>query len=103
MDLTGKSLFIANRGEIAVRINRAAKALGMQVMQAHSEADADMLAVRMADRAVELGPPAAHKSYLDVDARGCRRQGARARMRCIRAMDFWRKTPTLRQRSKRRA
>jgi acetyl-CoA carboxylase biotin carboxylase subunit len=66
MDLTGKSLFIANRGEIAVRINRAAKALGLSVIQGHSEADADMLAVRMADRAVELGPPAANKSYLDV-------------------------------------
>ena len=66
MDLTGKSLFIANRGEIAVRINHAAKALGLSVIQGHSEADADMLAVRLADRAVDLGPPAAAKSYLDV-------------------------------------
>lgn len=66
MDLTGKILFIANRGEIAVRINRAAKALGLSVIQGHSEADVDMLAVRMADSAVELGPPAASKSYLDV-------------------------------------
>ena len=66
MDLTGKSLFIANRGEIAVRINHAAKALGLRVIQGHSEADADMLAVRLADRAVDLGPPAAAKSYLDV-------------------------------------
>ena len=66
MDLTGKTLFIANRGEIAVRINHAAKALGMTVVQGHSEADADMLAVRLADKSVELGPPAASKSYLDV-------------------------------------
>lgn len=66
MDLSGRSLFIANRGEIAVRINRAARGLGMQVIQAHSQADADMLAVRMADLAVEIGPPAATKSYLDI-------------------------------------
>ncbi|MFP4327069.1 MAG: biotin carboxylase N-terminal domain-containing protein, partial [Paracoccaceae bacterium] len=66
MDLTGKTLFIANRGEIAVRINRAARALGMEVVQAHSEADADMLAVRLADRAVNIGPPQATRSYLDV-------------------------------------
>ncbi|WP_212523642.1 acetyl-CoA carboxylase biotin carboxylase subunit [Actibacterium sp. MT2.3-13A] len=64
--MTGRSLFIANRGEIAVRINRAARSLGMEVIQAHSEADADMLAVRLADRAVEIGPPAATKSYLDI-------------------------------------
>jgi acetyl-CoA carboxylase biotin carboxylase subunit len=67
MDLTNRSLFIANRGEIAVRINRAAKALGMRVVQAHSQADGDMLAVRMADAAVEIGPPAATKSYLNID------------------------------------
>ncbi|MCP4381771.1 MAG: acetyl-CoA carboxylase biotin carboxylase subunit [Hyphomicrobiales bacterium] len=62
-----RSLFIANRGEIAVRINRAAHALGLEVIQAHSDADSDMLAVRMADRAVEIGPAPAAKSYLDID------------------------------------
>jgi acetyl-CoA carboxylase biotin carboxylase subunit len=67
MQLQGKSLFIANRGEIAVRINRAAKALGMRVIQAHSQADTDMMAVRMADETVDLGPPAATKSYLDIE------------------------------------
>ncbi|WP_417809294.1 acetyl-CoA carboxylase biotin carboxylase subunit [Thioclava sp.] len=61
-------LFIANRGEIAVRIVRAAKSLGIHTIQAHSEADADMLAVRMADEAVCIGPPQAAKSYLDIDA-----------------------------------
>ena len=66
MDLASKTLFVANRGEIAVRINRAAKKLGMNVVQAHSEADADMLAVRLADRAIEIGPPQASKSYLDA-------------------------------------
>ncbi|MEO0362050.1 MAG: biotin carboxylase N-terminal domain-containing protein, partial [Pseudomonadota bacterium] len=66
-DPAGKTLFIANRGEIAVRINRAAKTFGMRVAQAHSEADADMLAVRLADEAAEIGPPQATKSYLDVE------------------------------------
>ncbi len=67
MSPSGKSLFIANRGEIAVRVNSAAKALGCKVIQAHSEADRDMLAVRLADEAVEIGPPQASKSYLDVE------------------------------------
>ncbi|MDF2230949.1 acetyl-CoA carboxylase biotin carboxylase subunit [Albimonas sp. CAU 1670] len=66
-DPAGKSLFVANRGEIAVRVGRAAKALGMEWVQAHSQADADMLAVREADRAVEIGPAQATKSYLDAD------------------------------------
>nr|WP_309502844.1 acetyl-CoA carboxylase biotin carboxylase subunit [uncultured Roseovarius sp.] len=61
-------LFIANRGEIAVRIVRAAKTLGIHTIQAHSEADADMLAVRMADEAVCIGPAQAAKSYLNIDA-----------------------------------
>ncbi|WP_281968460.1 acetyl-CoA carboxylase biotin carboxylase subunit [Roseovarius nanhaiticus] len=61
-------LFIANRGEIAVRIVRAAQSLGIHTIQAHSEADAEMMAVRMADEAVCIGPAQASKSYLDVDA-----------------------------------
>ncbi|MCR9255795.1 MAG: acetyl-CoA carboxylase biotin carboxylase subunit [Alphaproteobacteria bacterium] len=67
MELAGKSLFIANRGEIAVRVNRAAKALGLKVIQGHSQADTEMLAVKLADETVDLGPPAATKSYLDVE------------------------------------
>ncbi|MFY9239064.1 MAG: biotin carboxylase N-terminal domain-containing protein, partial [Roseovarius sp.] len=60
-------LFIANRGEIAVRIIRAAQGLGITTIQAYSEADADMLAVRMADEAVCVGPAQAAQSYLNVD------------------------------------
>lgn len=66
--MTLSTLLIANRGEIAVRINRAAKAMGMKVVQVHSRADADSLAVRLADKAVDIGPPAAAKSYLNIDA-----------------------------------
>jgi len=61
-------LLIANRGEIAVRIIRAAKELGIKTVQVHSTADADSLAVRMADESVEIGPPHAAKSYLNIDA-----------------------------------
>ena len=61
-------LLIANRGEIAVRIQRAARELGMTTIQAHSAADAESLAVKMADHAVNIGPPHAAKSYLNIAA-----------------------------------
>ena len=59
-------LLIANRGEIAVRIIRAAKELGIKTVQVHSAADAESLAVKMADEAVNIGPPHAAKSYLSI-------------------------------------
>ncbi len=61
-----KKLLIANRGEIAVRIIRAAKELGIKTVQVHSAADVDSLAVKMADEAVNIGPPHAAKSYLSI-------------------------------------
>ncbi|AYM64972.1 acetyl-CoA carboxylase biotin carboxylase subunit [Agrobacterium fabrum] len=63
-----RSILVANRGEIAVRIIKAAKALGIRTVQVHSTADADMLAVKLADEAVNIGPPSAAKSYLNIDA-----------------------------------
>ena len=60
-----KRLFIANRGEIALRIVRAAQALNMETVVAVSDADRDTAAARQADRAIVLGPPSAAKSYLD--------------------------------------
>ena len=65
--MTIKRLFIANRGEIAVRVIRAARQLGIHTIQAHSEADADMLAVKLADEVVCIGPAASKDSYLDVE------------------------------------
>ncbi|MHB1102846.1 MAG: acetyl-CoA carboxylase biotin carboxylase subunit [Devosia sp.] len=63
-----KSVLIANRGEIAVRINRAAKALGLRTAQVYSDADANSLAVQLADEAINIGAPPAAKSYLNIDA-----------------------------------
>ena len=63
-----RNLLVANRGEIAVRILRAARELGMRTTVVYSQADADSLAVRLADRAVEIGPPPASKSYLNIEA-----------------------------------
>ncbi len=62
-----RRVFIANRGEIAVRINRACRALGCEVVQAASAADLDSLAARLADKVVDVGPPPAAKSYLNIE------------------------------------
>ena len=63
-----KRLLIANRGEIAVRIIRAARELGIHTIQVYSAADVDSLAVKLADEAVLIGPPQAAKSYLNIPA-----------------------------------
>jgi 3-methylcrotonyl-CoA carboxylase alpha subunit len=62
-----ESVLIANRGEIACRIIRTAKRLGMRTIAVHSEADADALFVRMADEAHLIGPAPARDSYLRID------------------------------------
>ncbi|MFN3468818.1 MAG: acetyl-CoA carboxylase biotin carboxylase subunit [Novosphingobium sp.] len=63
-----KRLLIANRGEIALRIHRAAHEMGIETVAVHSTADADAMHVRLADHAVCIGPPAAKDSYLNVAA-----------------------------------
>ena len=61
-----KKILIANRGEIALRILRACKELGIQTVAAHSSADADAMHVRLADESVCIGPPPARDSYLKI-------------------------------------
>ncbi len=62
-----KSVLIANRGEIACRIARTAKRLGLRVIAVHSEADRNALHVRAADEAIEIGPAPAAQSYLSIE------------------------------------
>ena len=59
-------ILIANRGEIALRIQRACREMGIQTVAVHSTADRDAMHVRLADESVCIGPPPARDSYLNI-------------------------------------
>jgi hypothetical protein len=74
-----KKILIANRGEIACRVIRTAKKMGIKTVAVYSDADARAPHVEMADEAVRLGPPPASESYLLADLDHPRLQGDRRR------------------------
>jgi len=63
-----EKILIANRGEIALRIQRACREMGIETVAVHSTADADAMHVRLADESVCIGPPPASESYLNIPA-----------------------------------
>ena len=75
-----EKVLIANRGEIALRVIRACREMGIQSVAVHSTADADAMHVRMADESVCIGPPAGTESYLSIPAiiAACEITGAQA-------------------------
>jgi propionyl-CoA carboxylase alpha chain len=75
-----RKILIANRGEIACRVIKTAKRMGIATVAVHSDADKDALHVEMADEAVSIGPPPSAQSYLQIDriVQACRDTGAQA-------------------------
>src|SRR5277367_5492484 len=75
-----EKILIANRGEIALRVHRACKEMGIATVAVHSEADTGAMHVRLADESVCIGPASASKSYLNIPAiiAACEITGAQA-------------------------
>ena len=75
-----RKILIANRGEIACRIIRTARRMGIATVAVYSEADAEALHVRMADEAIPIGPAPSAESYLNIEriVEACRQSGAEA-------------------------
>ncbi len=75
-----KKILIANRGEIACRVIKTARRMGIKTVAVYSTADKDALHVEMADEAIAIGPPAAAQSYLVIEkiVAACKETGAEA-------------------------
>ncbi len=77
-----KKILIANRGEIACRVIKTAKKMGIQTVAVYSDADRNALHVKMADEAIHIGPPPANQSYIVID-KIMERSGRPGPRRCI--------------------
>ena len=75
-----EKILIANRGEIAIRVIRTCREMGIQSVAVYSEADRNSLHVMLADEAYEIGPPPSKQSYLNADKiiEVCKKSGAQA-------------------------
>ena len=75
-----KKILIANRGEIACRVMKTARRMGIKTVAVYSDADKDALHVEMADEAFAIGPAPSAQSYLSIEAilAACRASGAQA-------------------------
>lgn len=89
-----QKILIANRGEIAVRIIRACREMGIKTVAVYSEADRDALHTLLADEAICIGPAPSAESYLNMEQilTACVAMKA---MPSIPALDFYRKMPSL--------
>ena len=88
-------ILIANRGEIALRVLRACKELGIPTVAVHSTADADAMHVRFADESVCIGPPRARRTAISTSRRSSRPARSPAPTRCIPATAFCPRTRAL--------
>jgi len=89
-----KKILVANRGEIACRVFRTAKAMGIGTVAVYSDADRDALHVIMADEAVNIGPAASSESYLVIEkiidaCRGSSSKNSLRRVNCGRRKNSW--------------
>lgn len=85
-----KKILIANRGEIACRVIKTAKKLGIATVAVYSDADANALHVKMADEAVHIGPAPSSQSYIVIEKISMRSRKP-AQMPCIQATGSCRK------------
>ena len=87
-----KKILIANRGEVALRVLRACKEMGIGTVAIYSEADKELKHVKMADESVCIGPPESSKSYLNIPAIISVLVKLPIVMRFIPALVFWQRT-----------